>query len=296
MWQVLVRRWKYLTARTEKRFDEKAEPTVQLEQALAEARDRHRSLQDDATTMIANQKQIEMQLHRTLAELQRLNENARHAVNMAEQANLEDDLDQVSSLTQAAEKFANRIITLEQEVENLKSLHSQVSAAADQARTAVAQSALNLQAKQRERHKLLSQLDHARLQEKMNEAMINFRDSSDTDGPSFDEVRNKIETRFAKAKGMAEITESSSTEASMLSIEAEVRAKDAKTRLNLIKEQLGIGVGSDMTAIGMSSETAERQAITSETSTAKKISADSGADTEKKETSTAENTDTTESG
>ena len=256
MWQVLVRRWKYLTARQSERFEEKADPKIQLEQALKEARAQHRRLTEHATTMIANQKQTEMQLHRTLAELQRVNDNARHAVQMAEQANVEGDLDKVSSLTQTAEKFAGRIITLEQEVENLKSLHSQISSASEQARATVAQSALNLQAKQQERQKLLSQLSQAKLQEQMNKAMDTMQESVDEDEvPGFNEVRNKIEARYAKAKGVAELSTGDDSEISMLALEAEVRSSNAKNRLNLIKEQLGIPVAEAVAAIDSSSTT-----------------------------------------
>lgn len=241
MWKVLSSRWKYLTARMAKRFDEKADPRVQLEQAIAEARERHHRLKDHATTVIANQKQTEMQLHRALSDLQRVNANARSAVLMAEEASVEGDLDKVASLTQAAEQFSDRIINLEQEIENLKILHSQVTAAAEQAKAAIKQSDLNLQAKHRERQQLLSQLDQARFQERMNDAMSHtLPDAEGEEVPSFDQVRSKIEVRYAKAKGAAELASGETSDTVMLEIESEVRSHDAKTRLNKIKDQLGI--------------------------------------------------------
>ena len=206
MWQQLNRRWKYLTVRMARQFDEKADPRVQLEQALDEARDQQRRLKEQATSMIANQKQTELQLNRALSELERVNQNARSAILMAEQANAAGNAAKAASFTQAAEKFAERLITLEQEIENYKSLHYQVSAAAEQAKAAVAQNALSFQEKLRERQKLLSQLDQARLQEQMNDAIGTLTESVDDDTPSFNEVRSKIEARYAKAKGVAELT------------------------------------------------------------------------------------------
>ena len=45
-------------------FNEKADPKVQLEQAITEAQDQHRRLREQAANVIANQKQTEMRLNR----------------------------------------------------------------------------------------------------------------------------------------------------------------------------------------------------------------------------------------
>ena len=66
-----------------------------------------------------------------------------------------------------------------------------------------------LQAKLAERQKLLSQLDQAKMQEQMNKAMSSLSEAVGQDVPTLNEVRDKIEARYAKAKGMAELTESS---------------------------------------------------------------------------------------
>ena len=240
MWQYLKRRWKYMTARMSKRFEQNADPKVQLEQAIAEARDQHRRLKDQAASVIANQKQTEMRLSRAISDLERVNGNARHAVMMAEQAAERGDTAKVASFTSAAEHFAGRLITLEQEIETLKSLHFQASEAAEGAKAAVTQNALSLQQKLNERQKLLGQLDQARMREQMNEATKTLSESVGEDVPTFNEVREKIEARYARAKGVAELAEGG-TDAAMLEIEAAARADEAKARLSQIREQLGIG-------------------------------------------------------
>ena len=53
MWKYLNRRWKYLTAKLSGRFDETADPKVQLEQAIGEAHEQHRRLKDQAANVIA---------------------------------------------------------------------------------------------------------------------------------------------------------------------------------------------------------------------------------------------------
>ena len=240
MWKLLKRRWKYLTARLAGRLEESADPKIQLEQAIGEARVQHRRLKDQAANVIANQKQTEMRLNRALSELERVNRNARQAIMMAEEAARTGDDTKALSYTTAAEQLAGRLITLEEEIESLKGLLFQTSEAADQAKAAVSQNALSLQEKLSERQKLLGQLDQARMQEQMNEAMSTLSEAVGEDVPTLSEVRDKIEARYAKAKGTAELVEEGSSESRMLEIEAATRKQEAKDRLTQIREQLGI--------------------------------------------------------
>ena len=240
MWKLLKRRWKYLTTRLAGRLEESADPKIQLEQAISEAREQHRRLKDQAANVIANHKQIEIRLNRALSELERANRNARQALVMAEEATQARDETKATSYMNAAEQLAGRLITLEQEIESLKGLLFQTSEAADQAKAAVSQNALSLQEKLSERQKLLGQLDQARMQEQMNEAMSTLSEAVGEDVPTLAEVRDKIEARYAKAKGVAELVEEGSTEGRMLEIEAAARNQEAKARLTQIREQLGI--------------------------------------------------------
>ena len=240
MWKLLKRRWKYLTARLAGRLEENADPKIQLEQAISDARDQHRRLKDQAANVIANHKQIEIRLNRALSELERVNRNARQALMMAEEATQAGDEAKATSYMNAAEQLAGRLITLEQEIESLKGLLFQTSEAADQAKAGVSQNALSLQEKLSERQKLLGQLDQARMQEQMNEAMSTLSEAVGEDVPTLAEVREKIEARYAKAKGVAELVEEGGTEGRMLEIEAAARNQEAKARLTELQEQLGI--------------------------------------------------------
>lgn len=243
MWKHLKRRWKYLVAKLTGSFEESADPKVQLEQAIVEAHDQHRRLKDQAANVIANQKQTEMRLNRAIEELAKINGNARQAIMMAEEQAARGDEGKVTSYTNAAEQFAGRLITLEQEIESLKSLHFQATEAADQAKAAVSANAVGLQQKLGERQKLLGQLDQARMQEQVNQAMSTLSESVGDDVPTFNEVRDKIEARYAKARGVAELGEGN-VAASMAAIEAAARNNEAKARLTQIRQQLGLGPGT----------------------------------------------------
>src|SRR5699024_4728529 len=85
------RLWNYITAGANQKFDEKADPKIQLEQAITEAQSQHRQLKENAANVIAQQKQTEMQLSRSIEQLEKLNANARQAVKMAADAQAAGD-------------------------------------------------------------------------------------------------------------------------------------------------------------------------------------------------------------
>jgi phage shock protein A len=239
MLKVFKRWWKYMTARTNQSFNERADPKVQLEQAISEAHEQHKRLTQQAANVIANQKQTEMRLNRVMTDLEKVSANARQAVMMADQAQKSGDTAKATEYTHAAESFANRMITLESEVEDLKSLHFQASEASDQAKVAVQQNAAALQKKLSERQALLGKIDQANMQEEMNKAMTQLSMTVGEDVPSLDEVRSKVEARYAKAKGMQEL-QGSSVEGRMLEVEQAAMNVEASSRLAEIKAQLGI--------------------------------------------------------
>ncbi len=239
MFRTLRRFWKYLGAKLNSSFNEKADPKVQLEQAITEAQDQHRRLKEQAANVIANQKQTEMRLDRAMDELEKVQANARQAVLMADEAAKSGDASKVAEYTSAAESFANRLIAVESEVEGLKQLALQSSQASDQAKAAVQQNATQLQKRLSERNKLLSQLDQANMQEQVNKAMSSLSETVGQDVPTFDEVRDKIEARYAKAKGASELAESS-VESRMLEVEQAAANSEAQARLAQIRAQLGL--------------------------------------------------------
>jgi phage shock protein A len=231
--------WKYLTAGANQKFSEAADPKIQLEQAIVEAQEQHRRLKEQAASVIAQQKQVEMRRARATEELDRVNGNARQAVLMAEDAAKRGDAAKADEYTRAAESFANRLITLEKEVEDLNAMALQTTQASDQAKAAVAQNGQLLQRKLAERQKLLSQLEQAKMQEQMNRAMATLSETVGEDVPTIDEVRDKIEQRYAKAKGMAEL-QGESVEGRMLEVEQAAQNTEAQARLSQIRAQLGL--------------------------------------------------------
>jgi phage shock protein A len=239
MFKLLRRIWSYFSAASSSKFNEVADPKIQLEQAIIEAQDQHRRLKEQAANVIANQKQTEMQLNRAMEELENLNGKARQALLMADEAAKKGDAARAGEFNKAAETFASQLISIEHQVESLKTLSLQSTQAADQAKSAVNQNSVVLQKKLGERQKLLSQLDQAKMQEQMNNAMASLSEAVGQDVPTLEEVRDKIEARYAKALGTSEL-QGATVESRMLEVEQAQMDTEAQTRLSQLRTQLGI--------------------------------------------------------
>lgn len=239
MFKLLRRMWKYMTARLSGSFEEAADPKVQLEQAIQEAQEQHRRLTEQAANVIAHQKQTQMRLERAQDELERVTANARQALLLTDEATQRGDGTKAVEYQSAAESFANRLIALEREVEGLKAMLLDATQNADAAKSAVQQNSSALQKKLSERQRLLSQLDQTKMQEQMNKAMAQLSQTVGEDVPSFEEIREKIEARSARAQGMADL-QGSSTEARMMEVEQAQINAEAQARLSELRTQLGL--------------------------------------------------------
>ncbi len=239
MFKLVRRVGKYISTAASMKFDEKSDPKVQLTQAIEEAQDQHRKLKQQAANVIANQKQTEMRLNRKISELEQTTQSARQAVLLADEAEGKGDSGQLAEYTRVAEALAGRMVALESDIESLKELHFQTTQAANQAKTAVTQNATALQKRLNERQKLLSQIDQTKMQEQLNKTMTQLSERVGEDVPTLEQVRNKIEERYAKALGAAELIDEN-MDLKMLQVEQAALDAEARARLGTLRTQLGL--------------------------------------------------------
>ncbi|WP_306506808.1 PspA/IM30 family protein [Corynebacterium sp.] len=205
-----VKAWKYFMALFDSKIEENADPKVQIEQAIQDAQRQHQELSQQAAAVIGNQRQLEMQLNRRLSEIEKLQQNTRNALNLADKARAEGDVQKATEYENAAEAFAAQLVTAEQSVEDTKKLHDQALQQAEQAKKAVERNGMALREKVNERSKLLSQLEQAKMQEKVSESLNSMNElTANSNTPSLDAVRDKIERRYSNALGQAELAENS---------------------------------------------------------------------------------------
>ena len=247
--------WKYLMALFASKIEEHADPKVQIQQAIEDAQRQHQELSQQAAAVIGNQRQLEMQLNRRLAEIEKLQGNTRQALQLADKARAEGNEAKAVEYENAAEAFAAQLVTAEQAVEDTKQLHDQSLQQAAQAKRAVERNAMSLQQKVAERTKLLSQLEQAKMQEKVSESLKSMNSLTANDNsPNLDQVREKIERRYANALGQAELAENS-IQGRMAEVEQAGVQLAGHARLEQIRAQMG---GGD----AITGSSSQQQAIT----------------------------------
>ncbi|MET8996348.1 PspA/IM30 family protein [Amycolatopsis sp. NPDC004169] len=233
-----VKFWKYMMAAFSSKIDEHADPKVQIQQAIEEAQRNHQALTQQAASVIGNQRQLEMKLNRQLGEVEKLQASTRQALVLADEARAKGDEQKATEFENAAESFATQLVTAEQSIEDLKTLHDQSLQAAAQAKQAVERNSQMLQQKLAERTKLLSQLEQAKMQEQVS-ASLNQMSQLAAPGntPSLEEVRDKIEKRYTTALGQAELAQNS-VQGRMMEVQASTTQLAGQSRLQQIRASM----------------------------------------------------------
>ncbi|MCC8248521.1 PspA/IM30 family protein [Saccharothrix luteola] len=236
-----VKAWKYFMAAFSSKIDEHADPKVQIQQAIEEAQRQHQALSQQAAAVIGNQRQLEMKLNRQLGEVEKLQASARQALVLADEARAKGDETRATQFETAAQGFATQLVTAEQSIEDLKTLHDQALQAATQAKQAVERNAMVLQTKLAERTKLLSQLEQAKMQEQVSHSLRQMTElAAPGNTPSLEEVRDKIEKRYTTALGSAELAQNS-VQGRMLEVQQSTTEMAGHSRLEQIRASMAGG-------------------------------------------------------
>jgi phage shock protein A len=233
-----VKGYRYMMALFGAKIDEYADPKIQIQQAIEDAQRQHQTLVQQAAAVIGNQRQLEMKLSRQMDDVQKLQSSARQALVLADKARAAGNEDEATRYESTAQTFATQLVSGEQSMEDLKTLHDQALSAAGQARKAVESNATVLQGRLAERTKLLSQLEQAKMQETVArslESMSSLAAPGNT--PSLDEVRDKIERRYANAMGRAELA-SNSVEGRMVEVQKSTLDMAGASRLDQIRASM----------------------------------------------------------
>ncbi|HSP38634.1 MAG TPA: PspA/IM30 family protein [Frankiaceae bacterium] len=234
---------RYLHASANAKFDERADPRIQIEQAIQDAQRQHQALTQQAAAVLGNRRQLEMRLARQLSEIDQLQTSVAQSLQLSQQASASGDAKRAAEFETAAQSFATQLVSAEASVEDLKALHEQSVQAAEQAKQAVSDNEQRLRAQLAERSKLLTQLESAKMREQMNTALSSMAElQPQGDTPSLGEVREKIEKRYATALGQSELA-SSGVEARMLEVRKATMNAAASNRLEQIRAGLPGGSG-----------------------------------------------------
>ncbi len=233
--------WKYLMQSFDAKIDENADPKVQVQQAVAEAKRRHQEITNHAASIIGNRNQLQMKLDRLLKSQEDLQNKARTAIQASDKASAAGDAGKAQQFNNAAEVIASQLVSVEQELEQTKAAYAAAEQAAQEAQRQQKQSEAHLQEQLSQVSQLERQIDQAKMQEQTAQTMGTIGQiGADGNVPTLDGVREKIERRYANALGAQELAQGSMTDR-MAEIESAGTDVAASNRLAEIRASMGGG-------------------------------------------------------
>ena len=231
--------WKYLMQSFDSKIDENADPRVQIQQAVAAAKQNHQELTQQAAAIIGNRNQLEMKIDRLVKSRDDLQTKARTALQAADKAAAAGDTEKAQQFNSTAEVIASQLVAVEQELEQSRQAYEAADKAAREAQAKQQQSEARLQEQLQQVSQLESQLNQAKMQEQTAQTMDSIQQFGGDDSvPTLDGVRDKIERRYANALGAQELAKTSMNDR-MAEIEAAGTDIAASNRLAEIRASMG---------------------------------------------------------
>lgn len=222
----------YAQAKADAEFDSRADPKIQVEQAMAGLRQHHHDLEAAASHVLAQEKLAKMRVADLSTQEAKYTKSALAA---KQQGNLG-----------VARTFASKIASLREQSQALMAQIPQLQQAADDAREAVQESADQLQQKFNEKSSILAQVDQANMQKEMAASLKQVSDLTRTSNvPSFEELKQKVGAQFAQAQAVTELNSTSPEVLEMHAHHAEVNseADDILAQLEAGSTPLALSAG-----------------------------------------------------
>lgn len=240
MFRLFVRVWHYTAAFLASVFDAHADPRIQIEQAIEEAKQQHLRLADQAAAVIGNERELLLKISRGASEMDRLDASATQALRLADGARVKGDTQGAASYERSAQLFATQLATAEASLADLRELHERAAIAAGAAHRAIEQNRFQLQRQLAERSKLLTDLEAARMQERMADALRAIdRLAPGGTIPSLPQVRERIDQRIGRSTGRVELAVGG-VESRMLEVERAVMDTRGTQVLEAIRQREGL--------------------------------------------------------
>jgi phage shock protein A len=193
-----------------------------------------KALRESATNIIAHEKSLENSREKLQTELDKVAGNARQAVMMAEEASQAGEADKAAAFSESAEALATHMVGIEQQIAAIDIELIEARQASAEAKSMASDSALKTAAMQAKGAEVRAEFEQA----KMAEATL---DASGT--PSYDEVKDKINTQLAHAEAQAELADADGTtalESATAMVEKAATESKAAAKLAEIRSSMGI--------------------------------------------------------
>jgi phage shock protein A len=237
---LIARSWHYFGALLGSAIDKVADPRLQVQMALEEARRQHQLLTEQAAAVLGNERELEIKVGRAMAEVERIRTAAGRALMLADRAFRDGDETAARSHNETAGLFAVQLSGAESMASELADARDRSAGAAAAARRAVDQSAQVLHARLIEGARLSTEIEAARMQERMADTLTAL-DAMAPSGsfPTLEQIRARVDRQVSIAAARSELA-GSGTGARMLQIERAGLEETGRQKLVEIRQALGL--------------------------------------------------------
>lgn len=240
MFRLILRTWHYSLALLSNLFDERADPRVQIEQAIEEAKRQHTLLAEQAAAVIGNQRELQLKIARGNADALRMDRSIAQSLRLADASRSKGDREAAGRYERTAQLLATQLAAAQSSLADLCELHDRAAAGANAARRAIEQNAFTLQRQMAERSKLLTELEAARMQERMAEALSRIGALAPAGSvPTLPQIQEKIDRRIGRGAGRLEIARDG-VESQLVEIERSVIDARGEQLLDEIRRREGL--------------------------------------------------------
>jgi phage shock protein A len=233
------RLWGYIKTMFRMKTEAAMDPEVEIEQAIHEAKKRDQDLRNQAAKVVAHRVQLESKIENAADDVGEARELAKQALLRAQESTTGGDAAGADKWTKAATGLAMKLQASENNLNSLKGQYESAVDQADDAKKAVQHNAMRLQELAAKRMELVGDLQQAKMQESVNEAVEAISATMDDDQVSLSKVEEKIEKRKAEAMAKAELREATPDGAESELREA-VSMAQADAKLDELRAELGI--------------------------------------------------------
>jgi len=231
--------WGYLRQLFRGTAERLMDPEVEIEQAITEARRKDQELRNQAAKVIAHRTQLEAKIESVADDVGEARESAKQALLKADESKQGGDEAGTSKWTRAAQSLAMRLQASESNLDGLREQYEIAIGQAEQAKQAVQSNAMRLQELAAKRMQLVGQMEQAKMQEAVNNAMESLTTSMDFEAPSLEKVEEKIQARLAHAKASSELREAT-PEGAEAELKDAISLAEADSKLDELRQELGL--------------------------------------------------------
>ena len=233
------RLWGYIKTLFRVKTEAAMDPEIEIEQAIHEAKKRDQDLRNQAAKVVAHRVQLESKIENAADDVGESRELTKQALLKTQESTTGGDSAGADKWTKAATGLAMKLQASENNLNSLKAQYESAVDQSDDAKKAVQQNAMRLQELGAKRMELVGDLQQAKMQESVNEAVEAISATMDDDQVSLSKVEEKIEKRKAEAMAKAELREATPDGAES-ELRESVSVAQADAKLDELRAELGI--------------------------------------------------------